>query len=311
VTGAPLFSFRAARIESPDGAVLSPSLTFETDASRVVLAGAWEPLLSLLTGRARVSQGDASVSGLRPDRAAFENQLALALRDPPFPDKPTPLDHLVQSARMLGMSKREAVREADRALESLGLAPFRKRKLRTLREIERRALSVAHATLGSPAALLIDRPFEGLDDGSAERLAAAIERVAEGRRLVVLLSAPPSDGPEYGLIERAEYVAIATDGAVVAEGRPFDVLGPSRRYVVAVLQGATALTAALESRGVKVAHLAGSDPGGDRARLVVELPEGGETGVIASAALEAAAPLIELAPVGLAARRARQASEGR
>jgi ABC-type multidrug transport system ATPase subunit len=304
VTSAPLFSFRAARIESRDGAVLAPSLSFETDASRVVLAGSWEPLLSLLTGGASVGHGEASVFGMRPDRAAFENRLALGLREPPFPDKPTPLDHLAQSARMIGMSKREALREADRALEGVGLASLRKRKLQTLREVERRALSVAHATLGSPAALLVDRPFEGLDDGSAERLAAAIVRVAEGRRLVlVLLSAPPSDGPEYGFIERAEYVAIATGGAVVAEGRPPDVLGPSRRYVIAALHGATALATALESRGVKVAHLPGSDPGVGPVRLVVELPEGGEPRIIASAALEAEAPLVELAPVGLSVRR--------
>jgi ABC-type multidrug transport system ATPase subunit len=304
VTSAPLFSFRAARIESPDGAILAPSLSFETDASRVVLAGSWEPLLSLLTGSASVGHGEASVFGLRPDRAAFENRLALALRDPPFSDKPTPLDHLAQSARMLGMSKREAVREADRALEGVGLTSLRKHKLRTLREVERRALSVAHATLGSPSALLVDRPFEGLDDGSAERLATAIVRVAEGRRLVLVLSALPGDGPEYGFIERAEYVAIASEGTVVAEGRPPEVLGPSRRYVIAALHGATALATALESRGVKVAHLPGSDPGAGPARLVIELPEGCEPRVIASAALEAEAPLVELAPVGLSVRRA-------
>jgi hypothetical protein len=143
-----------------------------------------------------------------------------------------------------------------------------------------------------------------LSDDDAERLAAAIERVAEGRRLVLILSAPPSDGPEYGFIERAEYVAVATGGAVVAEGRPFDVLGPSRRYVIAALSRAAALATALESRGAKVAHLPGTDPGAGPARLVVELPEGGEPRVIASAALEAEAPLVELAPVGLSLRRA-------
>ena len=309
MTDAPLFAFRAARIESPsarsrsypESGVLAPSLTFETDAARVVLAGAWDPLLALLSGKAAVTGGDAAVFGLRPDRAVFENRLALALREPPFPDKPTPLSHLTQSARMLGMGKRDAVREAERALQSMGLAWAAKHKLQALREVERRALSVAHATLGSPAALLVDRPFEGLDDLPAERLAVAIERVAEGRRLVMVLGSTPSDGPEHGFIARAGYIAVAKGGTVTAQGRPGDVLGPDRRYVVAALRGAAALAAALEGRGVKVAHLP-HDAGGGPARLVVELPEGSEPTVIASAALQAEAPLVELAPIGLSVR---------
>lgn len=310
MTAAPLFSFRAARIQSPNGDALSPGLTFETDAARVVLVGPWEPLVSLLTGRAAVTSGSAAVLGRPPERAAFENRLSLALSDPPFPEKPTPLEHLTQSARLLGLGRREAGREAERALESFGLGHVRKRKLKTLGELERRTLSLAHATLGSPEALLADDPLEGLDDASAEHLAASVERAAEGRRLVVILRAPGHGGPEHRFVERAGYAAVAVGGAVVAEGAPADVLGPSRGYVLSVLRGAEALAAALKSRGIEVRQSSEGASGDAGGRLLVELPDGGDTAAVLAAALEAGVPLVELAAVGLSARRTAVSRRG-
>lgn len=298
---APLFSFEAARIDSPEGDLLARSLTFETDAARVVLAGAWEPLLALLTGKAAIGDGRGAVLGRAPDRVVFENRLALALREPPFPEDPTPLDHLTRSARLIGMSERDAAREADSALSSVGLAPLRKHKLRTLLELEKRLLSLAHATLGAPEVLLIDRPFDAIDDSSSDRLAEVIERVAEGKKLVLVAGSPACDGPEGNFVMGADHVVVARDGIVVAAGAPRDVLLPTR-YVLAAARGGTALAGALRARGFKVAVSGENAAETGPTRLVVEVPDGAGTAGIASAALEADAPLLEIAPAGLSAR---------
>jgi len=300
VSTAPLFSFREARIEAPGGGVLAPALTFQTDAERVVLVGAWDPLIALLTGRAGLGSGHAEVLGEKADRAVFDNRMALALREPAFPEKPTPHEYLTSSARLIGMGKRDAAKEADRALETLGLTPLRKKKLKDVAETDRRILALAHAILGAPTAILVERPFESLDDGSVERLAVALEKAGSGRRLVVVLGAPGGAGPEQRFVARAGHAVVSAEGVVVSQGRPEDVFGPSRRYVVWVTRQAASLESVLVSRGLGVVRLAGD--GADDARLVVDLGKDGTSDAIRDAAVTADAPVIELSPMGLSVR---------
>jgi ABC-type multidrug transport system ATPase subunit len=305
--GGPLFSCQAARVEAENGSILIDSLTFETDHATIALVGAWEPFVALLTGSATLVSGRAQVFGLPPDRAVFDNRLALSLREPPLPDKPTALEHLTASARLLGLGKRDARREALRSLERLGLGLFAKRRLQTLGDVERRALGLAHVLLGEPQAILVERPFEALDDHAADRLAVLLDEAGKGRKMAVVSSAPAGTGPERRYVERAEHVVALAGSAVVASGPPGDVLGPSRRYVVWATREARAFEALLEERGgARVVERVGGTAhhvgGEDAARLVIELPEGAGPELLIEAAVQARAPLVELLPVALAVR---------
>jgi ABC-type Na+ transport system ATPase subunit NatA len=304
VTGQPLFSCHAARIESESGGILIDSLTFETDHSTVALVGAWEPFIALLTGGATAVSGKAEVFGLRPDRAVFDNRLALSLREPPLPDKPTSLEHLTASARLLGLGKRDARREAERAIERLGLGVLTKRRLQTLNDVERRAIGLAHVLIGGPQAILVERPFEALSDDHADGLAALLDEAGKGRKVAVVSSAPGTSGPERSYVERAEHVVVLAGSAVIASGPPGEVMGPSRRFVVWATREARAFEAVLGERGLArvVGRIGGTSAGGDAARLIVEVPEGAGPEVLVDAAVQARAPLVELLPVGLAVR---------
>jgi ABC-2 type transport system ATP-binding protein len=294
----PFFSFREARLETRSGQVLLDSVSFETDAARVALVGSFAPFVALATDRAVLGGGRAEFFGRAPARAVYDNLVGVALHDATFPARTSALDYLTSSARLLALGRRDARRESERALESLGLSALKKKKFDALALAEHRALGIAHTTLGSPPAILVERPFEGLDDAAAERLAAVLDRAADGRRLAIVLSSPSGSGPEARYVQTADYVVVAASGRVVTAGAPATVLRPSLRYVLFATRGANALSTLLEERGIGVRRLGSASDGAEAARFVVELPEGSTTDVLIDAALRAEAPLIELSPIG-------------
>jgi ABC-2 type transport system ATP-binding protein len=202
------------------------------------------------------------------------------------------------SARVLGHGWFGARRAAKRTLAELGLSALAKRPIGSLRKAERHALVVAHARLGDPAALLLDRPFDTLPDSDRPWLRDLIDRAATGRALVVTAPSPAALGVEAEFLAKMHHVVVVRNGAVVASGRPGDVLTASGRCIVRTTRSLGALVDALTARGLLIERRA-ADERDDAGRLVVELPVGETSAVIVEAALAAEAPLIELLPVGL------------
>ena len=70
---------------------------------------------------------------------------------------------LVHFARLQGLSKRDAKKDADRVLDEVGLRDRSKMRLRQLSHGMRRRIAVAQALIGSPKLILLDEPTSGLD----------------------------------------------------------------------------------------------------------------------------------------------------
>lgn len=72
------------------------------------------------------------------------------------------------------------------ALEEFGLSPVRHRPLRTLSQGYRRRAGLARVLLPQPALLLLDEPWNGLDEEASERLTKALQNHRSGGGTLVI-----------------------------------------------------------------------------------------------------------------------------
>lgn len=298
MTEGPLLRAEQARVEA-DGATLSDSLSFEARGDSVGLVGDWSLLGRLFSGSARVTHGNVTVLGHPAGEAARAGLLGLSLASSPLPEAWSTNEYLAASARLIGFGRFGATRAAKSVLSALELGGLSKRPIRLLRRAERQALGIAQAALGSPEALFLDRPFEGISDPDGAWLRGVIDRAARGRKLIVTARAPSAAGVEVGLLTRLHHVVLRGGGVVVASGRPGEVLAMGPRCLVRASRGIEAFSSALSSRGVLVERPAWPEGPAGAGRLIVHLRRGETSAVIVDAALEAEAPLLELLPLGV------------
>jgi energy-coupling factor transporter ATP-binding protein EcfA2 len=299
---APLLLLEGARIAA--GGATSEPLTARGGTQRLVLAGDFRPFFRLLSRDATLAGGRVELAGVPAADAGF-GRVGVALRDPLLVPEWTPERYLVESARLLGLSPRDAALEVDSVLTTLSLGAFAKHRIHVLAVPLRRAVLFGHAMLGSPDVLCLESPFDELDHGGRAEIAEYLERATRGRRFVVSVSSLFGDGPERRLVEHADWVIVASNGRIATEGVPGRVLGQGRRYVATVTRGGNAFVAALAARGIAVQDHgvavvpAPPDalPGVEPTEVALELPSGGSANDVVLAARDAGAPLIELVVV--------------
>src|SRR5204862_6252366 len=118
-------------------------------------------------------------------------------------------------------------------------------------------------------------PLVGVPEEAAATVRAAVERAANGRRLIVTVEAPAGVGPELNLLAAMDQVVVMEASAIVAVGTPAEALKPSPRCVVVAARRTPALVTALTERGLRVEQA--EDAGAESGRLVVHLTEGATT----------------------------------
>jgi ABC-2 type transport system ATP-binding protein len=136
-------------------------------------------------------------------------------------------DHLVYYARLSGQSTGAAGRTADEWLERLGLADRGGDQVQSLSSGNQQRVQLALALLNTPALLVLDEPFSGLDPIAVETLKAVLrEQVDRGAAL--LLSSHQLDL----VADVCTAVVIVDHGRVVLRGDVAQLRAASpRRYV--------------------------------------------------------------------------------
>jgi ABC-type Na+ transport system ATPase subunit NatA len=298
---APLLLLQGARIEA--GGVTSEALSARGGARHVALVGDFRPFFRLLTRDAALVGGRAEVAGNAATDAV--RSIGVALSDPPLVPEWTPERYLTESARLLGLSERDARIDVESVLAELSLGAFARHRLDVLEKPFRRAVLFAHAALGSPDVLCLEAPLGDLEHGAQAEVATYLERATTGRRLITSVRSLASDGPERALVARADWVVVESRGRITTEGPPSRVLGHGRRFVATVTRAGDAFVAALAARGITVrdggvTHVPAppdAHPGADPMEVALELPSGGSPNDVVLAARSAGAPLVELVSV--------------
>jgi cobalt/nickel transport system ATP-binding protein len=108
------------------------------------------------------------------------------------------------------------------ALDLLGITELAERVPHDLSGGEKRKVALAGALVMEPELLVLDEPFEGLDPTSRESLITLLARLAEQRRMTIVMSTHDIDTvPEF-----ADYAYVLQQGGrIVLKGTPAEVFG--------------------------------------------------------------------------------------
>lgn len=184
-------------------------------------------LLSLLAGVLRPDHGSVLVTGIPSTRRRARRALALVPQDGAVYDGLSGEENVSFFARLHGLSG-AALRERVRAALSVaGLSDRAAARAGTYSGGMRRRLSLACALVHAPSLLLLDEPFEGVDEVSRERLLSALQSAKSSGVALVLSTHRLED--VAALCER--YCALR-DGRIVAERALDGHEIPSQRAVM-------------------------------------------------------------------------------
>jgi ABC-2 type transport system ATP-binding protein len=202
-------------------------------------------LLRVLAGLLRPSAGTVRVFGLDParERAAVMRRARFAFAPPALFAGLTAREHV---AYLGGLgAPRPARSEVERALDLVGLAERADERAEVLSFGMRQRLAVAVALVPQPALLVLDEPTDGLDPRAVLSLRALLVRLrAEG--IAVLCSSHLM----FEVEKLADRLLVLSEGRVLVEGTPAELLGGTARLVLRVDEPARA-RAALLARGLR------------------------------------------------------------
>jgi branched-chain amino acid transport system ATP-binding protein len=190
-------------------------------------------LFDLLTGFLTPDEGDirldgVSVAGLRPDQISRRGVGRTFQKLKPF-GAMTVLENVMVGAFQKTADPREAREQAERALESVGLADRAQAHARVLSTGQRKRLEMARALATRPRLLLLDEVTGGVDQRSIPGLVELVLRLhAEGTALVVI------EHNMRVIMEISQRVVALHLGEVIAVGPP-EAVTSDRRVIEAYL----------------------------------------------------------------------------
>jgi len=140
-------------------------------------------------------------------------------------------ENLVFAARLQGHAL-----TADRLttlLERVGLEAVRERRAGTFSRGMAQRLAIARAIVHEPAVLLLDEPFTGLDELSAERLSSQLAALRSGGRTLIVVTHDPQRG-----VELADRALLLDRGRIVARPARRDGCGDALPFEAEALRSA-------------------------------------------------------------------------
>src|SRR5262249_17299307 len=128
-----------------------------------------------------------------------------------------PLENLLYSARLYGVSGAEARREILAILTRLGIKPDRiSQSLENMSRGMQQKVAIARAFLTAPILLLLDEPTTGLDPRSKQDVQALVRELGDTHDATILLTTHDMDEAD-ALCDR---IAIIDGGRIVAMDTP-------------------------------------------------------------------------------------------
>ena len=128
----------------------------------------------------------------------------------------TVLNNVKLALTLSGVSKREAVKRAKKALEEVGLKEHIHKKPNQLSGGQMQRVAIARALVNNPDILLADEPTGALDSDTSESVMEILKGVAEDR-LVIMVTHNPELADKY-----ATRTVKLKDGKITADSRPYD-----------------------------------------------------------------------------------------
>ncbi len=146
-------------------------------------------LLSLITGQLRPSMGEIAVLGERPwSNAVLLSRIGCCPESDGFWRGLTGSEFVTFLARANGMTPLCARRAAEKAIDVLGMAGDKDRKIAEYSRGMRQRIKIAQALVHSPELLVLDEPLSGMDPVGRAELISLFKRLARAGTSVLVSS---------------------------------------------------------------------------------------------------------------------------
>jgi ABC-type multidrug transport system ATPase subunit len=177
---------------------------------------------SMMAGYLEPSAGDLFVLDHRPTAlAALRGKLGVLPQDALLPSNEKVGEFLIYLARLQGMEKTEAEKNARDVLAEVEGTEWWGTKCNTLSHGQQKRVGIAQALLGNPRVVLLDEPTAGLDP----RVAYGVRQIIKARkgRCTMIVSSHNLNELE----EVCDHAAILDHGQLVAVGSIADLTASS------------------------------------------------------------------------------------
>lgn len=166
-------------------------------------------------------QGEVTVSHLpvcRKNVKQIRAQVGLVFQDPNHQlFMPTLLDDMMFGPLNFGMSKDQALQQADQVFQSLGIGHLREKSPHQMSLGERKAASLATVLVMSPKIIVLDEPTVSLDPYSRKTFLELIKTI----KATKIIASHDLDM----VFEICDRVAILSGGKLVSQGETEEILG--------------------------------------------------------------------------------------
>ncbi len=185
-------------------------------------------LLRVAAGALPPEKGKVLVEGVDPyrvPRSLLARILAFVSQVPGSKPLLTVLEYVAMSRVVVRGAWRISpcdLEAAWRALETLNVEHLAERRLDELSGGQRQLVDIAHALARNPRVLLLDEPTSSLDLRRQHELMEVLRSLAhsEGKTVIVVLH-------DVNLaLDYADYAVLLSEGRIVAQGEPSEVLEP-------------------------------------------------------------------------------------
>jgi tungstate transport system ATP-binding protein len=147
-------------------------------AGKSILMRLCHGLLQPTSGKV-LFNGPETIEGRRRHAMVFQRPVML---------RRSALDNVAYGLALSGMRRAQRLREAQEALERVGLAHLAAQPARTLSGGEQQRLALARASALRPELLILDEPTANLDPSAAQGIEFAIQRMHEAGTKIVLIT---------------------------------------------------------------------------------------------------------------------------
>ncbi len=236
--------------------------------------------LRILLGQVRATSGTATIGGVaHPELRHPLRTIGSVLEETAYRPRRSAARQLTIAAKANGIP----LSRVDEVLSLVGLEHEAEGRIGSFSLGMRQRLSVAHALLGDPGALVFDEPANGLDPEGIRWIRLLLRRLADEGRTVLVSSHVLSE-----IEQVADHVLVLSKGQLVLSSGIETLADPSAGSVVVDAEDRAALTAALSAAGLEVEVL--------RSGLTVRGSNAGAVGAIAASAGIALATLVQRGP---------------
>jgi branched-chain amino acid transport system ATP-binding protein len=180
-------------------------------------------LINVMTGFQRVGAGAVELEGEAVERIAAHKLrrkgVARTFQSGRLFRELAVVDNLEVTGVGLGLNRREAIAEAERVMDWLGLSHLAGAIAGALPYTDERRVAIGRAIMGNPRYLLLDEPAAGMSEHESHDLAAIIKRIATELGVGVLLIEH-----NIGLVLKlCERIFVLDSGEIIEDGPPDQV----------------------------------------------------------------------------------------